>query len=54
MIRITAPYFVAGVILRGECVVDAAPIVRYMIGWGFSKVERYCIRKGWKWEVFAS
>lgn len=28
-------------------VVDAAPIVRYMLGWTETKVRKRCIERGW-------
>lgn len=45
--RITAPHFVAGVILRGGRVVVAAPILRFAMGWDGAKLAAYCRRKGW-------
>ncbi len=44
---IYSPYFVAAVILEMGVVVDAAPILRYMMGWSAVRVEGYCSRKGW-------
>lgn len=46
--RIEAPHFVCGIVLRGSAVVEAAPIVRYMIGWQARKVRSYCDGKGWR------
>jgi len=43
MLRITAPYFVAGIVRGGRC----APIIAYMKGWKLSQIEAYCARKGW-------
>ena len=53
LIRIEAPYFCAGVVLAAdpwpfEVAVRAAPIVKYMVGWGRGRIVRYCVRKGWK------
>jgi len=48
---ITAPHFVAYVDIDAGVVIDAAPIVRYMIGWGYFKVLGYCQRKGWSFEA---
>lgn len=53
-IRIVAPHFVAGVVLLDDCVVRAAPILKYMMGWSRCRIELYCERKGWKPEVFGS
>ena len=48
MIRIVAPHFVAGVVLEHGHVIEAAPIVRYMIGWPADVVCRYCQKQGWE------
>jgi hypothetical protein len=49
---ITAPHFVAGVCMNGDHVaVRAAPILKYMIGWDFPKIEEYVAKKGWEWCV---
>jgi hypothetical protein len=52
MIRIESPYFVAGVIVQGDKVIRAAPIVKYMFGWTATKVVEYCKKKGWKYERY--
>jgi len=45
--QITANHFVAGIwIVRGR-VTDAAPIIKYMIGWHANRVKAYCDKKGW-------
>jgi hypothetical protein len=51
IIIISAPHFVAGVCLDNDVAVRSAPILRYMIGWDFTKIESYVARKNWKWEV---
>jgi hypothetical protein len=48
VIRIEAPHFTAGVVLRDGIVVRAAPIVSYMRGWSQARVRSYCERKGWE------
>lgn len=53
LIIVTAPHFVAGVCLRDDIVVRAAPILRYMIGWDFPRIEQYVARKGWNWQAGA-
>lgn len=45
--QIKAPHFCAGIILTGGVVTEAAPIVKYMIGWDRKKVRAYCDKKGW-------
>ena len=47
LIRIEAPYFVAGVLLRDGRVYEAAPIVKYMKGWTAEQVLQYAKKKGW-------
>lgn len=51
LIQITAPYFCAGLECSGRSVLEAAPIIRYMIGWDVPKVLSYVDNKGWTWEV---
>lgn len=45
--QITAPHFCAGIILRDDYVVDAAPILRWMVGKSRDYVRSYCARKNW-------
>ena len=45
--QIIAPHFVAGIILAGAVVAEAAPILSYMRGWDARLVKAYCDRKGW-------
>lgn len=47
MVRITAPWFVAGVVLGKR----AAPIVRYMVPWTLDQIRAYCAKRGWQVEV---
>ena len=51
IIVVTAPHFVAGVCMHDDIAVRAAPILKYMVGWDFPKIEQYVARKGWKWEL---
>lgn len=50
MLCITAPHFVAAVVLDEGTVVRAAPIVHYMIDWDMETVVKYCKSKNWKVE----
>jgi hypothetical protein len=43
LIMVTAPHFVAGVIVGKR----AAPIIRYMKYWSEEKIAEYCAMKGW-------
>lgn len=48
---IEAPHFYAGIVLRGDRVIEAADIVRYMRTWSRARVRDYCKRKGWSVSV---
>ncbi len=49
---ITAPNFTAGIETTAEGnVIDAAPIVRYMVGWGLSRVSMYCRHRRWNLDL---
>jgi hypothetical protein len=45
--QITAPHFTAGIIVVGDTVADAAPILRWAIGKPWEKVREHCIAKSW-------
>ena len=45
LFRVVAPYMCFGLIMRRCFVRDAPPIVTYMHGWTFDKVQMYCVRK---------
>jgi hypothetical protein len=51
LLRITAPHFVAGVVLLNDRVSTCAPILRYMYGWDEVKIRRYCSKKHWNVEI---
>lgn len=46
--QIDAPHFNCGIVLENDCVIEAAPIVKYMRGWSRGKVRDYCAKKHWK------
>jgi hypothetical protein len=52
LVQITAPHFCAAIVFdipwSKDFVSDAAPILRYMVGWKRDEVKAYCKRKGWK------
>ena len=48
--QITAPYFTAGLVLIQGIVTDAAPIIRYMLGWQEARMKRYVAHKSWEIE----
>lgn len=52
LLQITAPHFCAGLVANSSYVVqEAAPIIRYMVGWRTLRVWQYCTRKGWRCEL---
>lgn len=48
ILQIEAAHFTAGVLVRDDRVVEAAPIVGYMHNWSRSRVEDYCSKKSWE------
>lgn len=51
LVQLYAPHFCAGLVVQEQRVTDAAPIVRYMLGWSASRVLNYCRQKGWRTKV---
>ncbi len=51
LIRISAPHFVAGAVVRDGRAARCAPILRYMAGWTVAQIEAYCRSKGWTFEM---
>ena len=55
--QIVSPHFNAGIVLQGNRVIEAAPIVGYMKRgrWTRERVRAYCAEKGWTvsvvWEM---
>jgi hypothetical protein len=49
LIQIHSKYFTAGIVLEGDTVVRAAPIIKWMIGWPRQRVIDYSFMKGWNW-----
>lgn len=47
-VRIEAPHFVARLEVDSGRVVEAAPILRYMVGWTTKRVRGYVDAKGWR------
>lgn len=48
LVHVDAPHFSAGVILHGDRVVRAAPILKWSMGWSRERLSAYCKRKGWR------
>jgi hypothetical protein len=48
---INAPHFNAGIMVDDKfTVVQAAPIIRYMIGWDLGDVMEYCEKRKWDFQ----
>lgn len=47
LVRIEAPWFVAGIVFQQGRVIRAAPIVNYMLGWDITRVSGYANRRRW-------
>jgi hypothetical protein len=45
LVRVVAPYFVAGLIMRGDRCVHAAPILRWAVGMGRDALRQSFARK---------
>lgn len=50
LVRIVAPHFCAGIILRAGVCIGAAPILKWALGQSAPQLEAYCRRKRWTWE----
>jgi hypothetical protein len=50
LLRITAPHFVAGIIVSTTFMNHCAPILGYMKRWNMEHILSYCEKKGWKCE----
>ena len=46
--QVTTPHFCAGAIFNGYECVEAAPIIRWMVGKDFYEIDAYCKRNKWK------
>lgn len=45
LVRVTVPHFCAGIVVRDEVVVEAAPILKWAIGKPLEEVARWALRK---------
>lgn len=46
--QIETTYFTAGLVINGQgLVIDAAPIIKYMMGWSEKRAMDYIREKGW-------
>jgi hypothetical protein len=48
LVRVVAPHFVAGLIMRDDVCVEAAPILRWALGKSRDELRAYFARKGWR------
>jgi hypothetical protein len=55
VVQILAEEFVGGLVLEGDVVTSAAPIVAYMAKqrWTRRRVQGYCQRRGWSFQAIA-
>jgi len=45
--RIVGPNFVAGLVIKDDRAIRAAPILGYMIGWPIERIIALAQRRGW-------
>ena len=50
LFQVTAPHFCAGLVVDGDRVVRAAPILRWTVGKNRAYLREYFTRKGWRVE----
>lgn len=48
LVRVVAPHFVAGLDLKDDIVVAAAPILKWAVGWDRARLSAYFKRKRWQ------
>jgi hypothetical protein len=54
LVRVTAPHFVAGIVMAtGRCV-KAAPIMAWAVGEDASYLRKYFADKGWKASILTT
>ena len=51
LIRVTSPYFCAGLVVRDGRIVEAAPILRKLLGMDGRTFKQYCIEYQLRFEV---
>jgi hypothetical protein len=49
-VRIISDFFTCGIVVSNKVVIEAAPIVKYMVGWETERVRNYCDKRGWKYD----
>lgn len=48
LVRVTAPHFVAGIVVKDDICIDAAPILKYCKGKDVDWLSKYFQQKGWE------
>jgi hypothetical protein len=49
--QVSAPHFVAGIVLVDDRVTKAAPILHFMRGWSRDRVRAFCLESNWNIRV---
>jgi len=47
LVRVTAPHFVAGVLMQDNICIAAAPILQWCVGKHAAWLSEYCSKKQW-------
>ena len=47
LVRITAPHFTAGIVVKADVVIVVPPILKYMRSWSSNRVRSYVRDRGW-------
>lgn len=47
LFQINASHFCAGGVIENRLIINAAPIIKYMIGWNVEKAYYFCIKRKW-------
>jgi hypothetical protein len=51
LVAVDAPHFYAGIVLRDDVVIDAAPILRWTLGKRREMLRDYFAQKGWRTRI---
>jgi hypothetical protein len=54
LVQVKAPHFTAGFVTDGTSVIEAAPILKYLIGKTEAYARHYLKQKGWSTNVVSS
>ena len=42
-----SPQFTAGIVILNNRCVEAAPVVKYLIGWKIKAIQEYAVKRKW-------